>query len=368
MLNELNSRTGRVSSALAALRAGRPIVLVDDAQGYGIGGIGHLVFAAERATASLVAFTVRHTTGYLRVALPLDECERLGLPPMRTGEPAGGCSAQRVTVDLIGTGTGISASARARTIAALAAQRSGREDFRRPGHVIPLLALDGGVMSRVAPTEAALDLARLAGLRPAAAMCEVVSVADPGQLAEAAGAAEFARMHQLELVTVSDIVEYRRAIEPQVVAMAAANLPTAHGDFRAVGYRGTYDEDEHIALVAGDVDDGIPVPVHLHSECLAGDVLGSLACSCAAALAAAVDEIGAHGRGVIVYSRSRRARACGILGRLGSAAAAPSGAPAVLRELGVRSVRLVGCTEEQRLHLERAGVRVSVAAPLVAAS
>jgi 3,4-dihydroxy 2-butanone 4-phosphate synthase/GTP cyclohydrolase II len=368
MLQELNSRVQRVSAVLAALRAGRPVVVVDDVQGH---RVGNLVFAAEHATASLVAFVVRHTSGYLSVALPPEECERLRLPPMLGDCREGGRSGDRVTVDLVGAGTGISASARAGTIAGLAARGSGPGDFTRPGHVIPVLAQGGGVMVAPCRAEAAVDLVRLAGLRPAAGMCEIVSVADPAQLAQAGEAADFARMHRLELVAVSDIVEYRRVTEPQVVRMAAANLPTVHGEFRAVAYRGVHDEDEHIALVAGDVEDGLGVPVHLHEECLAGDVMGSLVCGCAEALAAAADEIGALRRGVIVYSRSRRrARACGIFGDPGSGGVPPSGAPAVLRDLGVRSAWLVvGRDEEQRRRLERAGVQVSaVSALLVAAS
>jgi 3,4-dihydroxy 2-butanone 4-phosphate synthase/GTP cyclohydrolase II len=303
--------------------------------------------------------------------MPPDDCDRLDLPPMSRGRTEGRCSAQRVSVDLIGTGTGISATARARTIAALSGHRSRPDEFSRPGHVIPVVTAEDGVLAQAGPPEAAVDLVRLAGLRPAAGMSEIVSGAFPGQVAGTSETADFAQCHRLEIVALSDVVAYRKATEPQVVRMAASNLPTVHGEFRAVGYRGVFDQDEHVALVAGDIGAGSAVPLYLHEECLAGDVLGSSACRCAADLAAAAGEIGATGHGVIVYSRSLgRTQACGIFGDPRSGTVSPSGAPAVLRDLGVRSAWLVASgNESQRRRLEQAGVQVCAApASLGAAS
>jgi 3,4-dihydroxy 2-butanone 4-phosphate synthase/GTP cyclohydrolase II len=237
--------------------------------------------------------------------------------------------------------------------------------------VVPVLALDGGVMIRAAGTEAAVDLVRLAELRAAAGLCELVSLENPGGLATGSEAVEFARNHDLELVTVSEVVRYRLSVEPSVIRMANIALPTSSGDFRAVGYKGVHDFWEHIALTMGDVDGGTALPAYLHRECIAGDVLGSQACGCAASLATAIELIRSNCCGIIVYSRSvASARACGILARGRTDDTALAGAGAVLRDLGVRSAYCVaGDPHEQRIYLEQAGVRVvATRASLVAAS
>jgi len=324
-----------VAAALAAIDAGRPVVVADDPAD----GItdGYLVFAAARATPALVAFTVRHGSGFLCVALPEANCDRLALPPMQHADPSR--AAQRVTVDARGTGTGISAAARASTIATLASPDSVIGDFVRPGHVVPVAAHQGGVLARPRHCEAAVDLARLAGLAPAAGLCAIVSQEQPGAMARGAELGRFAAEHGLVCLSVAEMVEHRRRTEPQVVRAATTSMPTVRGPFQAVGYRGVHDAAEHVALVAGTIGDGWDVPVHVHRECLSGDILGSAMCGCRRALDEAMQSFASRGRGVVVYLRPPdAARTCGA-----PAPAAESSAAAwILTDLGVRSAQVPG--------------------------
>lgn len=290
----------RVRAALTALAAGEPVVVVDDADRE---NEGDLIFAAALATPELVAFTVRHTSGFVCVALPEETCDRLALPPMHHENGDRYRTAYRVTVDLRGTGTGISATSRAATIAALASPAAAAADFVRPGHVVPLRARPGGVLARPGHTEAAVDLARLAGLPPTGALCEIVSTDDPGGMARGAELERFAKEHDLVLISVADIIRYRRRTEAQVQRMATTALPTEHGHFELVGYRGS-DGAEHVALLAGGLGAVTEdTPVHVHIECLSGDVLRSTACACGRELNEAMARFSAAGRGVVVYLR-----------------------------------------------------------------
>jgi 3,4-dihydroxy 2-butanone 4-phosphate synthase/GTP cyclohydrolase II len=332
----------RVGRALDAIAAGRPVIVVDDEHRE---NEGDLVFAAECATPELMAFTVRHTSGYVCVALPASECDRLDLPPMHSMNTDRMGTAYRVTVDLAtGVGTGISARDRARTVAAHADRASDGSDFTRPGHVVPLLARAGGVLSRPGHTEAAVDLTRLAGMRPAGALCEIVSQDLPGEMARGPELQRFATEHGLVLISIADLIAYRRRHEPQLARVAVTALPTAHGGFRAIGYRGLLDGAEHIALLTGTVGKGERLPVYVHAECLTGDVLGSLSCGCRRRLENALSTIAAAGRGLVVYTRSvSRARGCGLFEcRRGPTEQEPAEVAAqVLRDLGIRSVQLL---------------------------
>ncbi|GAA4692025.1 hypothetical protein GCM10023215_31310 [Pseudonocardia yuanmonensis] len=331
----------RVRDALAALAAGDPVVVVDDADRE---NEGDLIFAATLATPALVAFTVRHTSGFVCVALPGEDCDRLGLSPMHRANQDRYRTAYQVTVDLAGTGTGISASARAATIAALGSAGSSAADFVRPGHVVPLRARPGGVLTRPGHTEAAVDLARLAGLPPAGALCEIVSRDRPGEMARAAELERFATEHDLVLISVADLIRYRRRTEPQVRRVVETSLPTDHGRFRAVGYASTHDDAEHVALIAGPVDD--TVPVHVHTECLTGDVLRSTVCSCRRGLDAAMARFAAEGRGIVVYLRpAGRARACDLFDPPGIDLAGGTAAVWILSDLGVRALPGTGIPE-----------------------
>ena len=334
----------RVRAALAEIAAGRPVVVVDDADRE---NEGDLIFAAACATPELVAFMVRHTSGFVCVALRGDECERLALAPMHHRDGDRFHTAFRVPVDLQGTGTGISASARARTIAALASPSSSAGDFVRPGHVVPLRARPGGVLERPGHTEAAVDLARLAGLSAAGALCEIVSEDQPGEMARGAELERFAKEHELVLISVADLIRFRRITEPQVRRVVETSLPTEHGLFRAVGYASLHDASEHVALVAGGSDDSPgTVPVHVHTECLTGDVLRSTGCDCRRALDEAMARFSAEGRGVVVYLRpAGPARACD---RNRDAPGAAASADWILADLGVRA--LPGVVEPEPAH------------------
>ncbi len=331
----------RVRRAVAAVAAGRPVVVTDDVTG---DEDGQLVFAADAATPKLLAFTVRHTSGLVRVALPGAECERLNLPPMcfRAWDAAGP-AAQRVSVDRRGAGTGISATDRARTIAALAAAGSEASDFQRPGHVIPVLAGPGGVLGRSGAAEAAVDLARLAGRREAAALCDIVSRDRPAAMARCAESVEFADEHGLAHVSIADLAAYRRRTEPQVVRIAETILPTRAGDSRIVGYRGVSDGGEHLAVIVGSAGAGVALPLHVHVECVTGDVFGSTACRCGGELDDALAMMTARDGGVVLYLRPPGpVRACGVLGRGAAAESALLSETAtwILRDLGLYTIRL----------------------------
>jgi len=362
----------RVRRAIAAVAKGRPIVVTDDAaQGHE----GYVTFAAEAATPKLLAFTVRHTSGYVRVALPGTECERLNLPPMCHRDGDRSASAHRVAVDWCGTGTGISATDRAGTIAALAAAGSRAEDFRRPGHVVPVQTSAEGVLERPGPAEAAVDLARLARRREAGVFCEIVSRDRPGAIARGAELAEFADEYGLTVMSIDDLVAYRRRTEPQVVRLAETILPTKAGGSRIIGFRGMHDGAEHLVVIVGAAGPGVPMPLHVHVECLTGDVFGSTACRCGGDLDSALTTMKVRGSGMIVYLRpSGPMHACGLFGR-GDAAAALLVSETVgwiLRDLGVHAVSLsddtpgfglvmFGAIRKHGLHVADRGSALAVA-------
>jgi 3,4-dihydroxy 2-butanone 4-phosphate synthase/GTP cyclohydrolase II len=280
------------------------------------------------------------------LALPEQDCVRLDLPPMHHTNSDGFGTAYRVTVDAAeGVGTGISARDRAYTARLLASATTRSDDLVRPGHLVPLAARAGGVLERAGHTEAAVDLTRLAGLPPAGVLCEIVSSREPTRMARRPELLDFAAEHGLVVVTIDDLAAYRRRTEPTVQRVVSSRLPTVAGASRAVGYRDLAG-GEHVAFVVGDPA-GEDVSVHVHVECLLGDVFGSLRCGCARRLDAAMRDIVAARRGVVVYLRTpgdiqpslREQAAC--IGRL-EAPCAPLDAPlalAILDDLGVRSVR-----------------------------
>ncbi|UXA04728.1 3,4-dihydroxy-2-butanone-4-phosphate synthase [Mycobacterium sp. SMC-2] len=327
----------RVRRAIAQVAAGRPVVVTQDADD----GDGFLAFAADAATPRLLSFTIRHTSGYVRVALPEAECERLDLPPM-----CGSTAAHRVSVDVRGTGTGISARDRAHTIAALASAESRASDFLRPGHVVPLQTGSNGVLGRTGTAEAAVDLASLAGRRRAAALCEIVSHRNPTLMARGAELVEFAVAHGLAVVSIAELVAYRRRTEPQVVRLAETILPTWAGNSRVIGFGDVRDGGEHLAVIIGAVDSGVSIPLHVHIECLTGDVFGSKACRCGRELQGALAKMSAQGGGVVVYLRPPGpARACGLFAgadvAVGDLVSENAETLAwILRDLGVYALRL----------------------------
>jgi 3,4-dihydroxy 2-butanone 4-phosphate synthase/GTP cyclohydrolase II len=372
-----------VERAVAQIAAGRPVVVVDDEDRE---NEGDLIFAAQHATPELLAFMVRYTSGYICVPLTGADCDRLELPPMyHTNQDRRG-TAYTVTVDAReGVTTGISAADRARTIRLLADPDARATDFTRPGHVVPLRAREGGVLRRPGHTEAAVDLARMAGLHPAGALCEIVSQKDGGEMARRDELEIFVAEHELTLVTIAELVAYRRRYEQQVERIAQARIPTAHGDFQAVGYRATYDAAEHVALVYGEIGDGQDVLVRVHSECLTGDVLGSLRCDCGLQLAASLARVAAEGRGVVLYIRGHEGRGIGLMHKLQAyqlqdrgrdtvEANLELGLPAdardygtgaqILSDLGVRTMRLLTNNPAKRAALEGYGLQTVGREPL----
>ncbi len=301
-----------IERAIADIAAGKAIVVVDDEDRE---NEGDLVFAAQLATPELVAFTMTACRGLLCVPMEEDALERLQLAQMAPHNTERMQTAFTVSVDAReGVTTGISAADRARTIKLLAAPESSAYDLVRPGHVFPLQAKPGGVLRRPGHTEAAVDLARLAGLRPAGVICEIVN--DDGTMSRLPQLREFAREHDLALISIADLIAFRRRTEKQVVRVAEAKIPTKHGEFLAVGYESTFDGVDHVALVKGDLGDGHDVLVRVHSECLTGDVFGSRRCDCGPQLDAALQVVAEAGRGVVLYVRGHEGRGIGLMHKL----------------------------------------------------
>jgi 3,4-dihydroxy 2-butanone 4-phosphate synthase/GTP cyclohydrolase II len=301
----------RVEEAIARIARGEPVVVADDADRE---NEGDLILAAEKASPDAVAFLLRHTSGVLCVALPGERCDALNLPQMVTqgGDRQG--TAFTVTVDARrGVTTGISASDRSVTIRALAAG-SKASDFVRPGHVFPLRARDNGVLARRGHTEAAVDLARLAGLAPAGLLAELTH--EDGSMMRLPALQAFGREHGLAVLHIADLVAFRRRTEAIVEQVAEARLPTRHGPFSARVFRDVVEGREHIALVRGEVRGAESVLVRVHSECVTGDLFGSLRCDCGAQLDAALERVAREGRGVVVYMRGHEGRGVGLIAKL----------------------------------------------------
>ncbi|MCC3655275.1 MULTISPECIES: bifunctional 3,4-dihydroxy-2-butanone-4-phosphate synthase/GTP cyclohydrolase II [Streptomyces] len=366
-----------VERAIADIAAGRPVVVVDDEDRE---NEGDLIVAAEKATPEIVAFMMTECRGLICAPMEGDTLDRLELPQMVRENTESMGTAFTVSVDASGAHgvtTGISAADRATTLRLLASGDSTPGDFVRPGHVFPLRARPGGVLTRNGHTEAGVDLARLAGLRPAAAIVEIA--AEDGTMMRLPELVPFARKHGLSIISIEDLIAYRRAAEPTVRREAETRLPTAFGDFRAYGYRSTVDGVEHIALVRGDIGDGTDVLVRVHSECLTGDIFGSLRCDCGPQLQESLSRVTEEGRGVVLYLRGHEGRGIGLLSKLrayelqehgrdtldanlelGLPADARDYAAAaqMLTDLGVRSLRLMTNNPEKTAALLAHGLRV----------
>ena len=287
------------------------VVVVDDADRE---NEGDLVVAADRITDAQVAFVVRHTTGILCAPMSAERTQALGLPQMVDQNTDVHRTAYTITVDHVTTGTGVSAQDRATTLRALAAPNTRPEEWRRPGHVFPLRARAGGVLVRAGHTEAAVDLTAMAGLSGVGVIGELVE--DDGSMMRGERLAAFAAEHDLPLLAIADLVRYRRATERLVELVGSAQLPTRYGDFRALAYRNTLDGTEHLALVTGDVVAASRTRegalVRVHSECMTGDILGSLRCDCGDQLDQALRAIGDAGAGALVYLRGHEGRGIGL--------------------------------------------------------
>jgi len=299
-----------IEEALDDIRAGKMVVMVDDEDRE---NEGDLVMAAEKATAEAINFMATHARGLVCVPLTAQRIQTLRLEPMAKDNTDPHGTAFTVSVDAASSTTGISAFERAETVRVLINAASKPEDLRRPGHIFPLQAREGGVLVRAGHTEGAVDLARLAGLTPAGVICEIMN--DDGTMARVPDLINFVKKHGLKLITIKDLIRYRRQTEKLVERVETIKLPTDFGEFQAVGYRSLLDGQDHLALVKGRVDDGEPILVRVHSECLTGDVFHSRRCDCGEQLAAALEQIEKEGRGVLLYMR-QEGRGIGLLNKL----------------------------------------------------
>jgi 3,4-dihydroxy 2-butanone 4-phosphate synthase/GTP cyclohydrolase II len=372
-----------VDRAIKDIAAGRPVLVVDDENRENEGDI---IFAASMATPELLAFMIRYTSGVICMPMREAELDRLQLPQMTSHNTEHHRTAFTVSVDARDRiSTGISAADRAATIRKLVDPATTAADLVRPGHVFPLRYAEGGVLSRAGHTEAAVDLARLAGLPEAGVLCEVVN--DDGTMARLPELRAFANTHDLALISIEQLIEYRRRNERQLIRQAQTRIPNAYGQWQAFGYRHEIDGTEHVALVLGDVA-GLDVLTRLHSECLTGDVFGSLRCDCGAQLDAAMAAIAAEGRGVVLYLRGHEGRGVGLLSKLQAYELQDAGADTVdantelglpvdareysagaqmLADLGVRSVRLLTNNPAKVTGLADCGLDITARIPLASA-
>ena len=371
----------QIEDIIAAIKRGEMVIMVDDEDRE---NEGDLIIAAEDATPDNIGFMLRYTSGIICLPVIGERLDELELPMMVTKNTDVRRTAFTVSIDAAeGTTTGISAADRCRTVLAVVDPETRPEDLARPGHMYPLRYEPGGVLKRAGHTEAAVDLAELAGKYPAAVLAEVMN--DDGTVAKLADLEDFATEHGLLMGTIADLIAYRRQSEKLVERVVEARIPTPHGEFAAIGYRSLVDDRQHIALVKGDLGDGEGVLTRVHSECLTGDVFRSLRCDCGEQLDYALARIAEEGRGVVLYIRGHEGRGIGLLHKLAAYRLQDEGLDTVdanvniglpidsrdygvgsqiLYDLGVRSMRLLTNNPVKRAGIEGYGLSIQERIPI----
>ena len=369
-----------IEDAVAAFRDGGMIIVVDDEDRE---NEGDLTVAAEKVTPEIINFMATHGRGLICMPMTGERLAELDIPQMVPQNTARFDTAFCVSIEAKhATSTGISAADRANTVLAAIDPRTRPADLARPGHMFPLKARDGGVLVRAGQTEAAVDLARIAGLYPAGVICEIMN--EDGTMARVPELARFAKRHKLLLITIADLIKYRMRTEALVRRVASAALPTEHGDFRVIAYESGIDGETHIALVKGDIGDGTNVMVRVHSKCLTGDVFHSARCDCGLQLSTAMERIGAEGRGVLLYL-NQEGRGIGLANKIRAYELQDQGLDTVeanerlgfkadqrdygigvqiLKDLGVRTMRLLSNNPRKLVGLEGYGLSVAEWLPL----
>ena len=372
----------KIEDAVNDIKQGKMVIIVDDEDRE---NEGDLTMAAEKITPEAINFMATFGKGLICVPMLGEDLEHLNLPLMVPQNTAPLSTAFTVSVDYLkGTSTGISAPDRSATIKALIDPDTKPEDLGRPGHIFPLKYMDGGVLKRTGQTEASVDICRIAGLKEAAVICEIV--ADNGEMARMPDLEIFAKTHDIKIITVADLIKYRRTHEKLIERIAEAKIPTPYGDFRIVSYSSMVDKADHIALIKGEIDSSKPLLVRVHSECLTGDVFGSNKCDCGDQIEIAMEQISLEGSGVLLYMR-QEGRGIGIHNKIKAYALQEQGYDTVdanvqlgfppdprqygigaqiLEDLGVRKMRLITNNPTKRVGLEGFNLEITETIPIIA--